>query len=177
MGKPAFPHKFGVPWFAWLEQNPDEGKAFHDAMTSLSAGAVAAVVNAFDFSGINNLVDVGGGHGVLLAAVLSKYPKMKGILYDAPTVLPGAEHVLVAHGVADRCEAIGGDFFRSAPAGGDAYILKHIIHDWSDEECLMILGHCHAGMTAGGKVLIVEMVIPERNVPAVSKFLDRKSVV
>jgi hypothetical protein len=172
MGKPAFPHKFGVPWFAWLEQNPDEGKAFHDAMTSLSAGAVAAVVNAFDFSGINILVDVGGGHGVLLASVLSKYPKMKGVLYDEPTVITGAEDVLVARGVADRCDAIGGDFFRSAPAGGDAYILKHIIHDWSDEECLTILGHCHAGMMAGGKVLIVEMVIPERNVPAISKFLD-----
>jgi hypothetical protein len=80
--------------------------------------------------------------------------------------------VLAAHGVADRCETVGGDFFCSAPAGGDAYILKHIIHDWSDEECVTILGHCHAGMAAGGKVLIVEMVIPEPNVPAISKFLD-----
>lgn len=171
-GKPAFPHKFGMPWFAWLGQNPAEGKVFHDAMTSLSAGAVAAAVSAYDFSGINQLVDVGGGHGLLLASVLSKYPNMKGVLYDEPTVIRGAEDVLAAHGVAERCEAVGGDFFRSAPAGGDAYILKHIIHDWSDDECLTILGHCHAGMTAGGKVLIVEMVIPERNVPAVSKFLD-----
>ena len=74
--------------------------------------------------------------------------------------------------VADRCEAVGGDFFQSAPGGGDAYILKHIIHDWSDEDCLPILSHCRTGMTSGGKVLIVEMVIPERNVPAISKFLD-----
>ena len=171
-GKPAFPHKFGMPWFAWLEQNPVEGKAFHDAMTSLSAGAVTAVVNAYDFSGINKLVDVGGGHGLLLASVLSKCPNMKGVLYDEPTVIQGAAEALAAHGVADRCETVGGDFFLSVPAGGDAYILKHIIHDWSDEECLTILSHCHAGMTAGGKVLIVEMVIPGRNVPAVSKFLD-----
>ena len=97
---------------------------------------------------------------------------MKGVLYDEPKVLAGAKDVLAAHGVVDRCEVVGGSFFRSAPAGGDAYILKHIIHDWSDDECAQILGHCHAGMTAGGKVLIVEMVIPGRNVPAVSKLLD-----
>jgi hypothetical protein len=117
-------------------------------------------------------VDVGGGHGVLLASILSKYPKMTAVLYDEPTVITGAKDVLAAHGVADRCEVVGGNFFQSAPAGGDAYILKHIIHDWSDEDCLMILSHCRAGMMAGGKVLIVEMVIPERNVPSVSKFLD-----
>jgi hypothetical protein len=171
-GKPVIPHKFGMSWFAWLEQNPAEGKAFHDAMTSLSAGAVAAVLSAYDFSGINKLVDVGGGHGLLLASILSKYPKMTAVLYDEPTVITGAKDALAAHGVADRCEVVGGDFFQSAPAGGDAYILKHIIHDWSDEDCMMILSHCRAGMMAGGKVLIVEMVIPERNVPSVSKFLD-----
>jgi hypothetical protein len=171
-GKPAAPHKLGIPWFDWLEQNPAKGKEFHDAMTSLSAGAVATVVGAYDFSGIKKLVDVGGGHGLLLASVLSRYPDMEGVLYDEPAVVRGATEVLVAHGVADRCETVGGDFFRSAPAGGDAYILKHIIHDWSDEECVTILGHCHTGMAAGGKVLIVEMVIPERNVPAISKFLD-----
>src|SRR5258705_3096442 len=170
--KPVIPHTFGMPWFAWLEQNPTEGKAFHDAMTSLSLGAVAAVLSAYDFSGINKLVDVGGGHGRLLTSILSKYPNMTGVLYDEPTVITGARNVFAAHGVADRCEAVGGNFFQSAPAGGDAYILKHIIHDWSDEDCLMILGHCRSGMKAGGKVLIVEMVIPERNVPAVSKFLD-----
>jgi hypothetical protein len=171
-GKPAFPHKSGMPWFAWLEQNPAEGKVFHDAMTSLSAGAVAAVLSAYDFSGIKKLVDVGGGHGLLLAAVLAKYPDMEGVLYDEQAVIGGAADVLAAHGVAERCETVGGDFFRSVPAGGDAYILKHIIHDWSDDECVTILRHCHAGMAAGGKVLIVEMVIPERNVPAVSTFLD-----
>jgi hypothetical protein len=172
-GKPAAPHKLGMPWFAWLEQNPAKGKEFNDAMTSLSAGAVAAVLSAYDFSGINKLVDVGGGHGLLLASILAKYPNMKGVLYDAPPVVTGAKDVFAAHGIAaERCEVVGGDFLQSAPAGGDAYILKHIIHDWSDEHCLTILRHCHAGMTASGKVLIVEMVIPERNVPTVSKFLD-----
>lgn len=172
MGEPAVPAKLGTQWFDWLAQHPAKGKEFHDAMTSLSAGAVAAVVSAYDFSGIEKLVDVGGGHGLLLASVLSKYPKMRGVLYDTPAVVAGAAGVLAAHGVTDRCETVGGDFLRSAPAGGDGYILKHIIHDWSDGECVTILGHCHAGMRAGAKVLIVEMVIPERNVPAISKFLD-----
>ena len=176
-GKPAFPHKNGMPFFVWLEQNPDEAKAFHDAMTSLSAGAVAAVMNAYDFSGITKLVDVGGGHGLLLASVLSKYPQLKGVLYDDPRVISGAENMLATHGVADRCELVGGNFFESVPAGGDAYILKHIIHDWNDEECLTILGHCHAGMPVGGRVLIVEMVIPEANVHSVSKFLDLQMLV
>ena len=171
-GKPAFPHKFGMPWFTWLGENPAEAKAFHDAMTSLSASAIAAVVSAYDFSGIKRLVDVGGGHGLLLASVLAKYADMRGVLYDAPVVVQGSKDVLVGHEVADRCEAVGGDFFQSVPAGGDAYILKHIIHDWSDEECLTILGHCHSGTTPGGRVLIVEMVIPEPNVPSVGKFLD-----
>jgi len=171
-GKPAFPHKFNEEWFTWLEQNPDEGKVFHDAMTSLSAGAVAAVVNAYDFSGITKLVDVGGGHGLLIASVLSKYPNMKGILYDEPNVVAGAQDMLKTHGVAARCETVGGNFFQSAPTGGDAYILKHIIHDWSDDECVTILKHCHTGMIPGGKILIVEMVVPPPNIPAISKFLD-----
>jgi hypothetical protein len=171
-GKPAAPPKLGMPWFDWLEQNPTKAKEFNDAMTSLSAGAGAAVVSAYDFSGINKLVDVGGGQGLLLASILAKYPQMRGVLYDAPSVIAGAHEVLTAHGVANRCDTVSGDFFQSAPAGGDAYILKHIIHDWSDEECITILSHCHAGMNPGGKVLIVEMVIPEPNVPAVSKFLD-----
>jgi O-methyltransferase/methyltransferase family protein len=171
-GKPVIPHKFGMSWFAWLEQNPAEGKVFHDAMTNMTAGAVAAVLNAYDFSKINRLVDVGGGHGLLLASIVSKYPHMTGVLYDEPTVMTGAKDVFAAHGVADRCEAVGGDFFQFAPTGGDAYILKHIIHDWSDEDCLKILSRCRDAMAAGGKVLIVEMIIPERNVPAASKFLD-----
>lgn len=171
-GQPSFPHKFGMPWFEWLAQHPDESAAFNDAMTSMSKGAGAAVVSSFDFSGIGKLVDVGGGHGLLLGAILSRYTEMKGTLYDAPAVVAGAAEVLAGYGVADRCEVTGGNFFEGAPAGGDAYILKHIIHDWNDDECVQILGHCHKGMTPGGKVLIVEMVIPERNTPGVSKLLD-----
>jgi hypothetical protein len=171
-GQPAFPHRNNALWFDWLEHNPEEAKRFHDAMTSLSAGAVAAVVEAYDFSGISKLVDVGGGHGFLIASVLSKYPSMRGVVYDDPKVIEGANEVLRALGVSERGELIGGDFFTSVPTGGDAYILKHIIHDWSDDECVTILRHCHKVMPAGGKILIVEMVIPEPNVPSISKLLD-----
>lgn len=176
-GKPAVPYKLGMPWFDWLKQNPVKAKEFNDAMTSFSASGATAVLAAYDFSGIKKLVDVGGGHGLLLASVLSKYPNMRGVLYDAPAVVAGAKELLAAHGVADRCETVGGDFLGSVPAGGDAYILKHIIHDWSDEECTMILKHCHAGMPENGKVLIVEMVIPGPNVSSISKFLDLQMMV
>ena len=135
-------------------------------------GSAHAVLAGYDFSGIQKLVDVGGGQGQLLAAILKQYPTMQGILFDAPPVVATAPAVLAANGVAERCAIVGGDFFVSAPAGGDAYILKHIIHDWSDDECLTILGHCHAVLLAGGKVLIAEMIVPEPNVPGVSKFLD-----
>ena len=176
-GKPVVPHKLGMLWFDWLEQHPVKAKEFNDAMTSFSASGATAVLAAYDFSGIKKLVDVGGGHGLLLASVLSKYSNMKGVLYDAPAVVAGAKELLAAHGVADRCETVGGDFLASVPAGGDAYILKHIIHDWSDEECTTILKHCHAGTREGGKVLIVEMVIPGPNVPSLSKFLDLQMMV
>jgi len=102
---------------------------------------------------------------------------MRGVVYDDPKVVEGAREVLEAHGVAERAELIGGDFFASVPEGGDAYILKHIIHDWNDDECATILGHCHRVMPLGGKVLIVEMVIPEPNVPSIGKLLDLQMLV
>lgn len=176
-GQRTFDHTFGAPLFDWYQQNPAYGQKFHAAMTSMSLGSSMAVVAAYDFTGINKLVDIGGGQGQLLAAALQKYPAMKGVLYDAPHVVATAHDLLQAQGVADRCEVVGGDFFASAPAGGDAYILKHIIHDWSDEECLTILGHCRDGMQTGDKVLIVEMVVPEPNVPDLSKFLDLQMLV
>lgn len=171
-GERAFDHLFAQPLFPWLEQNPADGQVFHNAMTSLSLGSAQSVVAGYDFTGITKLVDLGGGHGQLLAAILKQYPAMQGVLFDAASVVAAALPVMAANGVAERCEIVGGDFFATAPAGGDAYILKHIIHDWSDDECVTILGHCRDGMPTGGKVLIVEMVVPEPNVPGVSKFLD-----
>jgi hypothetical protein len=171
-GQPAFEQIYGKAYFDYLAENPAPAQVFHNAMTSFSASVSAAVLNAYDFTGISELVDVGGGHGLLLASILKKYPEMSGGLFDAPSVIDGAKEVIDAHGVSRRCEIVGGDFFASVPAGGDAYIMKHIIHDWEDERALTILQNCHRAMKENGKLLVVEMVIPEGNAPSLGKFLD-----
>ncbi len=166
-GAPAFDRIHGREFFPYLEENPVHAQIFNDAMTSNSAAACGAVLAGYDFSGINKLVDVGGGHGLLLSSIMGKYPQMSGVLYDAQSVIDGATGL-----ISERCEAVGGDFFASVPAGGDAYIMKHIIHDWDDEHSLKILRNCHESMTEGGKVLVVEMVIPPGDTPSLGKFLD-----
>jgi hypothetical protein len=168
--QPAFNHLFGQPVFEYLPQHPEKAQVFNDAMTSFSKSASEAIVNAYDFSGIKQLVDVGGGHGYLLAAILERNPQMNGVLFDAPPVVAGAQDVIKSCGA--RCATAGGDFFASVPEGGDAYIMKHIIHDWEDERALTILRNCHRAMTEHGRLLVVEMVIPEGNAPSPGKLLD-----
>jgi len=170
-GQPAFENIYGKPYFEYLAENPAPASVFNEAMTSFSAAVSGAVVDGYDFGEITRLVDVGGGHGLLLSAILKKYPQMTGVLFDAASVIDGASVIKVS-GVAGRCELVSGDFFASVPAGGDAYIMKHIIHDWEDERALTILKNCHGAMTENGKVLVVETVIPEGNAPSLGKFLD-----
>ena len=171
-GKPSFDKVHGKTSFDYFWSNEKAGKVFNDAMTSNSAFSSVAVVNAYDFSSTSKLVDVGGGHGFLLASILAKYSNVKGVLYDTPAIVIEAEDLLRKHGVIERCETASGDFFKSVPADGDAYIMKHIIHDWNDEQCIAILQNCRKAMTDGGKVLVVEMVVPEGNEPSPAKFLD-----
>ncbi len=171
-GKPSFEKVFGMSSFDYFWSNDKAGKVFNDAMTSNSSFSSLAVLNAYDFSSITKLIDVGGGHGFLLATILGKNEDLKGVLYDMPAIVAGAEKLLEKHGVRDRCEIEGGDFFTNVPAGGDAYIMKHIIHDWDDEQCITILRNCCNAMADGSKVLVVEMVVPEGNEPSLSKFLD-----
>jgi hypothetical protein len=176
-GLPAFEKIYGKPFFDYMAENPEPAQVFNNAMTSSSASDSAAVVNAYDFTGINKLVDVGGGHGALLEAILANNPQMNGVLFDAPYVVAGARDIFATHGVSGRCEAVGGDFFASVPAGGDAYIMRHIIHDWNDEGALTILKNCHQAMTENGRLLVVEIVIPEGNTPSLGKFLDLAMLV
>lgn len=171
-GQPGFEHIYGKAYFDYLAENPAPAQVFNNAMTSFSSAVSAAVVDAYDFSGISSLVDVGGGHGFLLASILEMYPEMSGVLFDAPSVIDGANEIIDARRVGKRCDAVGGDFFASVPAGSDAYLMKHIIHDWEDERALTILRNCHQAMTENGKVLVVEMVIPEGNSPSLGKLLD-----
>lgn len=171
-GKSAFNHVFGMGVWEYRAQHPEVNAIFNDAMTNTSMYQTAAIIAAYDFSEIGTLVDVGGGHGTLIAAILKENPAMRGVLFDLPHVVAGAKDLLNAAGVADRCEIVGGDAFKSVPSGGDAYILKFITHGWDDERAIKILRNCHRAMAEGGKLLLVELVIPPGNSPHHGKFGD-----
>jgi hypothetical protein len=170
-GKPAVEHLYGKPAFALFESDAELGALFNEAMTSLSSMDSPAVVNAYSFEGINSICDVAGGHGLLLAKILEKKPSMKGALYEMNHVLAGAADGPLKP-FADRCSFIGGNMFESVPAGFDAYVMKHIIHDWPDDACLKILNACRGGVNRGGKLLIVENVIDDSPRSIVGKVLD-----
>jgi hypothetical protein len=158
-GETAFQHTHSMGAFDYYGKHPAIGAIFNQAMTSNTARSGAAITQAYDFSGIQRLVDVGGGHGLLLATVLRAHPTMRGVLFDRPEVVAGASAQLEAVGVADRCEVVGGDFFVDIPTGGDAYVLRNIIHDWDDERALQILKNCSRAMRGQGKLLVVERTI------------------
>ena len=171
-GKPAWGHIHGAEVFDYFANNPRQAEIFNNAMTDMSVSTAPAVVEAYDFSGINTLTDIAGGHGYLLAQVLKANPNMSGILFDMPQVIAGAGALFEKEGVAERVEKVTGDFFASVPKSADAYIMKHIIHDWDDERATKILQNINEAMTENGKVLIVEVVVPEGNEPHYSKLLD-----
>jgi hypothetical protein len=158
-GESAFQQVHGQGVFEYLAAHPDSSRVFQQAMTSNTAWSGTAITQAYDLSGIGRLVDVGGGHGLLLATVLQAYPAMRGVLFDRPNVVAGAPAVLEAAGVADRCEIVGGDFFASVPPGGEAYVLRQILHDWDDARAAQILAHCRRVLGGSGKVLVIERAI------------------
>jgi len=155
-----------------FEQNKDDGDIFNQAMTSFSSAEIGPILESYDFAGIGTLMDVAGGYGSLLAEVLEANPEMRSILFDAPSVIENARPHVAATKVADRCELAGGDFFTSVPSGADAIMMKHILHDWSDEDSLRILNSCHTALPAGGKLLVIESVIQPGNDPQPGKMLD-----
>lgn len=176
-GKPAFDHVFGMPFFEFITQSETVRNLFNEAMTSNSAFTSEAFLNTYDFSGFTKVVDVGGGEGLLLASLLQRNPHLSGILYEIPDLAGAAAKLFEQYHVADRCEHVGGDFFQSVPKSGDLYILKHIIHDWNDEQCIQILSNCRKAMNKGGKLLVIEMVVPEGNTPSMAKLLDLQMLV
>ena len=155
-GQTAFAHVHGMELFDYLAAHPDAAAVFNAAMTGNTAQSGTAITAAYDFSGIRRLVDVGGGHGLQLATVLRAYPALRGVLFDRPEVVAGAAAVLEEAGVADRCEIVGGDFFAAVPPGGDAYLLRHIIHDWDDARAAAILANCRRALEGPGRLLVVE---------------------
>jgi hypothetical protein len=177
-GKPAFERVHGQEAFPYLfETNRELGEIFNRAMTSFSASVAPAIAQGYDTTEAKTLVDIAGGHGLLLAAFLKANPNLKGVLFDVPTVIEGAGAILEAEGVAERVETVAGDFFQSVPAGADLYMMKHIIHDWDDDRSLRILKNIHSAMNENGKVLIVEMVVREANEPDFSKIMDLEMLV
>jgi O-methyltransferase domain/Dimerisation domain len=170
-GKTAAEKLFGKPIFKHFQENPEDAQIFQDAMTSFSMIDSPAVASAYSFDGIHSIVDVAGGHGLLLATILQRNPQMKGILFDLPHVVAGAAEGALKP-LMSRCSMASGDMFTSIPAGADAYLMKHIIHDWPDAECVAILKACRKAVNPGGKLLVVDCVIQPGNAFAPGKFLD-----
>jgi hypothetical protein len=178
-GQPAVEKVTGMPVFQYFAGQPEYSALFNDAMTAFSAVVIPAVLDAYDFSGISVLVDVAGGHGQVLTSVLQKYPGMQGVLFDLDHVIAGAGPLLQASGVGDRVRTESGDFFTAVPAGGDAYIMKHIIHDWDDAEALTILRNIRTRLQGQpqGRVILVESVLPSDNSPHPGKLIDLEMMV
>ncbi|MGH9867041.1 MAG: methyltransferase [Candidatus Polarisedimenticolia bacterium] len=171
-GKAGFEKAFGMPMFDYLARHPDEASLFSETMVGFHGGEPPAVAEAYDFSGFGTVVDVGGATGNMLAAILSRHAGPRGVLFDRPHVVRDAPALLKARGVEQRVSIEAGDFFETVPAGGDAYVLSHIIHDWQDDRCLTILSHCRKVMKPDGRLLIVEMVLPAGDTFHPGKILD-----
>lgn len=171
-GEPGFNKVFGLPVFDYVGANPELGPILDAGMTCFHGYETEAMLNAYDFSAINTLADIGGGNGSLISGVLNRYPAMHGILFDLGHVIGRAADNLARAGLADRCRVVEGSFFETIPAGADAYLFRHVIHDWTGEQCAQILGHCRKVIPADGRLLIVECVVPTGNEPSIAKAFD-----
>ena len=178
-GANAFESANGAPFFKYLEQHPHEDQIFSASMADLSTMENAAIAKAYRFGKLRRLVDVGGAHGHMLVTILERHPELQGVLYDQPQVIAQAkvDSYINQVQVRGRCEAVGGDFFLSVPAGADAYIMKYILHDWDDEQCVQILKNCRDAMTADGCLLAVEYVIAPGNRADWAKLVDVNMMV
>jgi hypothetical protein len=172
-GKPVFPELFGEPLFSYFRNHPEIGAAFQKAMSSQSAQYEQAIARGYNFSAATTIVDVGGGQGGLLATILRAYPTPRGVLFDQPAVIDMARRSPFLQGLEDRVELVSGNFFEAVPAGAPLYIMKQIIHDWDDEQCIQILAHCRQVMQPGGRVLVIdEMITPGKKVPPQGALID-----
>ncbi len=176
-GENAFKHLHGVDVWEYRAANPKEGAIFDGAMAEISEAVARAVNSTYDFSTFDCLVDVGGGQGGILSAILKAHPKLRGVLFDQPHVIARAESVLRFAGIWERCQVVGGNFFEEVPPGGDAYILKAILHDWDDEASIAILQNCHRAIKARGKLLVLEQLILPPNEAPETKFSDLNMLV
>jgi len=170
-GETAFNHVHGKGLFDYLAQHPELSTLFNQGMLGNSPAHAQLIARSYDFAGMKTVIDVGAGCGRLIATILAEHPHLKGLLFDQPHVLPDARTLIEEAGVAQRCEFVGGDFFKNVPADGDAYILRNIIHDWQDEEAVTILAACRRAMTGGARLVLVERQLPDDPRAAPPAFL------
>ena len=171
-GEPAFQHVFNEELFGYLSRHPAEAKVFDEAMVSGSELMNRAIIDAYDFSAFTAIIDIAGGYGSTLCAILTEHPHLHGTLFDLPHVVAKAEAFVASKGLRARCSMVAGSFLESVPSGADAYFMKHIIHDWDDERCLQLLRNCHKAMPAHAKLLVCEKVLPDGNDAPYTRILD-----
>jgi hypothetical protein len=177
-GKPTFNSLFSMPiWDYYRDEQPEEGRLFAQNMTAQSDLETRAILASYSFESAGRIVDVGGAHGSFLAAILQRVPRARGVLFDRRLVIEEARAALEGFGVAERVECVGGDFFDEVPAGGDVYLLKHILHDWSDEECVRLLSKVAEAMAPHARVVVAEMMIVEDGRPSPAVLLDLNMLV
>jgi hypothetical protein len=163
--------------FSYLSEHPEQEQIFHACMTEISRKNTPGIVGAYDYGRFRKIVDVGGSHGLLLSAILRRYPGPRGVVFDLPRVVEGAQRAIAADGLTERCEAVAGSFFESVPAGADAYVLKQVIHDWDDAPAVAILRNVRQAIQPEGRLLLIEIVIPPGNEPSLSKLSDLAMLV
>jgi SAM-dependent methyltransferase len=171
-GQPAFDRAFGMSVFDYTARHPEAAAIFAQMLIDFHGQEVAAVASAYSLSGVKSVVDVGGGSGNLLAALLEANPTLRGTVFERPSVAEAASQWLHAAGLSHRSDVLEGDFFESVPTGGDVYVLSHVIHDWDEPRCLTLLGNCRRALAPGGRLLIVEIVLPGANEPSPGKLTD-----
>src|SRR5687768_9217145 len=175
-GETAFGHTHGVSFYQYLASHPEMGHGFSQAMLDYARLIAKAVVDGYDFAGVRTVVDIGGNHGRLLSAILNANPTVSGVLFDRPEIIELAEERIRGTELAERAELVAGDFFESLPAGADLYILSRILMDYDDDASVRLLQNCHRAMTPNGRVLIVQLLMPEQGDAAARERLFEAAV-
>ena len=176
-GKSGLSEALGRPLFEYLAEHSEEASLFSETMVGFHGAEPPAVAAAYDFHTFGSIVDVGGATGNMLVHILQRHARARGVLFDLPHVVAEAPALLASHGMADRVSIASGSFFENVPAGHDAYVLSHIIHDWDEDQCQTILRNCRRAIDRNGRLLIVEMVLPEGDTPHPGKMLDMMMLV
>jgi hypothetical protein len=176
-GETALEHVYGKPMFEYFADSPADGAVFNEAMISHASQMHTAVAAAYDFPSEGTVVDVGAGHGTLVASILETHPGLAAVAFDLPSVVDGAREWLTERGFGDRCAFVAGDFFEAVPEGGDVYALSHIVHDWDDETAIRLLRRCREAMSPEARLAVCEMVVPAGPEPHFSKLLDLEMLV